>query len=248
MPQCAYIAKEDAALLMVSSKSTFITVSITAKEKRMVRCYNVPSTFVNTDVDKDVLIVLKGELAEMMVQIAPQIYQKYITMDKKGTKILYVKLQKVLYGLMRASLLFYRELRKEFNYYGLVVNPYNPCVANMTTKNGSQLTVVWHVDNLMVLCVEDFELTKFLCYLGHIYGPKLNMHTRKKHDNLGMNMEFNNDRTLDISMIKYLQDVIKDFLEVITGRAATPAADHLSNIRDKNEARALEEEWVLAFH
>ncbi len=104
-PQCGYIAKENAALPMVSSKSTFITASIAAKEKRMVRCYNVPSVFVNTDVNEDMLMVLKGELAEMMVQIAPQIYQKYIMMDKKGTTILYVKLQKALYGLMRASLL-----------------------------------------------------------------------------------------------------------------------------------------------
>jgi hypothetical protein len=71
-----------------------MTVSITAKKKRMMRCYKVPSAFVNTDVDKDLLMVLKGELAEMMVQIVPQIYQKYVTMDKKGTKILYVKLQK----------------------------------------------------------------------------------------------------------------------------------------------------------
>ncbi len=110
---------------------------IAAKEKRMVRCYDVPSAFVNTDVDEDVLMVLKGEFAEMMVQIAPQIYQKYIRMDKKGTKILYVKLQKALYGLMRASLLFYRKLRKEFEDYGLVVNPYNPCIANITTTNGT---------------------------------------------------------------------------------------------------------------
>ncbi len=172
-PQHAYIANEDTALPTVSSESSFITASIAAKEKRMVRCYNVPSAFVNTDMDKDVLMVLKGELTEMMVQIAPQIYQKYITMDKKGTKILYVKLQKVLYGLMRASLLFYRKLRKEFKDYGLVVNPYDPCMANMTTRNRSQLTVVWHVDNLMVSCVEDFE--KVLCYLGG------HLQTKAKH-------------------------------------------------------------------
>jgi hypothetical protein len=60
---------------------------------------------------------------------------------------------------------------------------------------------VWHVDNLMVLCVEDSELMKILCYLGDIYGPKLNMHTGKKHDYLGINMEFNDDGILDVSMI-----------------------------------------------
>jgi hypothetical protein len=72
----------------------------------------VLSVFVITDVDKDVLMVLKGELADMMIQIAPQVYRKFVTVDKKGTKVLYVNLQKALYGLMRASLLFYRKLRK----------------------------------------------------------------------------------------------------------------------------------------
>jgi hypothetical protein len=102
--QCTYISKEDAASPKVSTELTFIIASIAAKEKKIVRCYNMPSAFMNMDVDKDMPMALKGELAEMMVQIAPQIYQKYITMAKKGTKILYEKLKKALYGLMRASL------------------------------------------------------------------------------------------------------------------------------------------------
>jgi hypothetical protein len=97
VPQRAYIPKEEAALPTVSTKLTFITAAIAAKERRSVQCYNLPSAFVNTDVDKDILMVLKGELASMMEQIAPQIYRKHITVDKKGTKILYVKLQKALY-------------------------------------------------------------------------------------------------------------------------------------------------------
>jgi hypothetical protein len=113
-----------------------------ASECRKVGCYNVPSAFINTDVDKDMLMVLKGELAKMMIEIAPQVYRKYVTVDKKGTKLLYVKLQKALYGLMRASLLFYRKLQKEFEAYRLQVNPYNPCVASMETKSRKQLTVI----------------------------------------------------------------------------------------------------------
>jgi len=45
---------------------------IAAREGRRVRCYNVPSAFVNTDVDEDVIMVLKGELTDMMIQIAPK--------------------------------------------------------------------------------------------------------------------------------------------------------------------------------
>jgi len=112
-PQRSYISKEDAASPTVSTESTFITASIAAHERQVVRCYDVPSAFVNTDVDKEVIMVLKGDLAEMMIQVAPEVYRKCVAVDKKGTKILYVKLQKALYGLMRASLLFYRKLRKE---------------------------------------------------------------------------------------------------------------------------------------
>jgi hypothetical protein len=193
-------------------------------------------------------MVLKGELVEMMIQIAPEVYRKYVSVDKKGTKILYVKLQKALYGLMLASLLFYRKLRKELEAYGFEINPYDPCVTNKMTEAGKQLTVIWHVDDLMGSCEDDFELTKFSCYLAKIYGPKLRMHMGCKHEYLGVEMEFNKDSTLDVSMFKYLQDVIDNFPEVIRGRAATPAAAHLLEVRDEKEARPLKEEQALAFH
>jgi hypothetical protein len=247
-PQQAYIPKEDAALPTVLTESTFITAAIAASEHQKIRCYVMPSAFVNTDADEDMLMVLKGELSDMMVQIAPQVYRKYVTVDRKGTPILYVKLQKALYWLMRVSLLFYRKLRKEMEEYGFMVNPYDACVANKTTESGEQLTVIWHVDDVMGSCKEDFELTKFSCYLAKIYGPKLTMHTGRKVDYLGVDMEFRKDGTLGILMVEYLKNVIAEFPERITGKAVTPAADHLFKIRDAKESRPLEEERALAFH
>ncbi len=120
-PQRAYIPKENTALLTVSAKS--------ASKKRHVQCYNV-SSVANTDMDKNMLMVLKGELAKMMVHIAPQIYRKHIVVDKRGSLLLHVKLQKALYGLMRASLLFYRKLRQKLEAFGFLVSPYNLCIAN----------------------------------------------------------------------------------------------------------------------
>jgi hypothetical protein len=116
------------------------------------------------------------------------------------------------------------------------------------TEAGKQLTVIWHVDDLMGSCKDDFELTKFSCYLAKIYGPKLRMHMGCKHEYLRVEMEFNEDGTLDMSMFKYLQDVIDNFPEVIRGRAATQAAAHLFEVRDKKEVQALKEEQALAFH
>ena len=135
-------------------------------------------------------------------------------MDRKGTPILYVRLKKALYGLLRSSLLFYRKLRGELEAYGFKINTYDPCVGNkiVTTenlvpvtdkrgriirdKNGSkkmykvkeekQITVIWHVDDLMMSCEDNFELTKLSLYLANIYGPKLATHLGNKHDYLGM--------------------------------------------------------------
>ncbi len=195
-----------------------------------------------------VLMVFKGNLVEMMVQIAPQVYRKYVTVDKKGTPILYVKLQKALYGLMRASLLFYQKLQKELEEYGFEVNPYDPCAASKMTNSGRQMMFVWHMDDLMGSCKDDFELTKLSCYLAKIYGSKLTMHTGRKHDYLGVNMEFRKDGTLGVSMIAYLENVIAEFPEIISGKLPTPAADHLFQIREEKDAKPLEEERALAFH
>jgi hypothetical protein len=248
-PQRAYIRKEEAVLPTVSTaESTFITAAIAVSENRKVRCYDVPSAFVNTDVNEGVLMVLKGKLATMLLHIAPEVYQRYMTADRKGTPVLYGKLQKALYGLMRASLLFYRKLRLELEAHGFEVNPYDPCIANLESPGGKQLTVIWHVDYLMAMCKEDFKLTKFLCYLAKIYGTKLAMHTGREHDYLGMDMEFTSEGTLQVSMITYLKNAIPGFPEMITGKGVTPAADYLFTIQDKKETRPLEQERRTAFH
>ena len=77
--------------------------------------------FLHTASGENVLMVLKGELAEMMVRITPQIYRQCVTADKKGTQILYVCLYKALYSLLMSSLMFYRKLRKELDDYGFEV-------------------------------------------------------------------------------------------------------------------------------
>ena len=49
-------------------------------------------------------------------------------------------------------------------------------------------------------------------------------------------------------MIKYLHKVIKEFPEGITGSAATPAADHLFQVREDGKAKLIEEKCPQQFH
>jgi hypothetical protein len=110
------------------------------------------------------------------------------------------------------------------------------------------MTLVWHVDDLMGSCEDDFELAKLSCYLAKIYGPKLTMHTGRNHDYLGVDMEFKKDGTLGVAMIPYLKNVIAEFPEVISEKSPMPAADNPFKIRDKKDVKPLEEERALGFH
>ena len=93
-PHRAYIPKKDASSPTVMNESVFITAAITAHEQQFVRCFDVPGAFLHTDMDEHVFMVLRGPLAETMVKIAPEIYQDYVTVDRKGTPLLCIKLKK----------------------------------------------------------------------------------------------------------------------------------------------------------
>ncbi len=63
-----------------------------------------------------------------------------MTIDRNGNKILYIKLAKALYRMMKSALLLYRKLVTELKSQGFEINPYDPCVANAIVK-GKQITV-----------------------------------------------------------------------------------------------------------
>ena len=116
-------------------------------------------------------------------------YQKYVTVRPNGEPILYVRLLKALYGLLRSALLFYKKLRGNLESMGFEVNPYDPCVANKMS-NGSQMTVTWHVDDLKISHKDEEELKKIISELGAIYGNKLTVMRGKEHLYLGMHFDF----------------------------------------------------------
>jgi hypothetical protein len=45
-------------------------------------------------MDEEFIMTLSGRLAELMVQTAPNIYQKYVTLDSNNRPVMYVFLQK----------------------------------------------------------------------------------------------------------------------------------------------------------
>ena len=71
-------------------------------------------------------------------------------MLQNGRRILYVQLEKApLYGTLKAALLFWKCLSLQLIKCGFELNPppYDSCVANKEI-DGSQCTILWHVEDL----------------------------------------------------------------------------------------------------
>jgi hypothetical protein len=222
----------------------FVTAAIDAKENREVVTIDIPGAFLHATNDDYVVMRMNGTLAELMAKTDPKLYRKYLT-DEKGKKVLYLRLQKALYGMMKSALLFYRKLISELKGMGFEINPYDPCVANKMI-NGSQMTLRWHVDDLMISHTSNEAISQFLRALKDIYGDNLAENTGSVHDYLGMIFNFSDRSNVKINMTKYLTKVIVDFPEEIIGKAATPAGDHLFKVRD--DGQKLNEEQADAFH
>ena len=123
--------------------NNFITSAIHAHKERGVAVIDLLGVFLlHAEMDNVVHMVMRGRLAELMVETALELYRKYITYGKNGDTILYVTLQKALYGCLKSALLFYtRKLVGEiFSLVRFKLNPYDPCVANKVI-NGKQMII-----------------------------------------------------------------------------------------------------------
>ncbi len=145
--QHTHIAKEEATVPTVTSNAIFIQCPIFAHKGHDIITCNIPGTFLQVDNPDYILMRLNGILAELMVKAALSMYRKYATTNAKGKPVLYVQLEKAVYGMMKSALLFYWKLVADLKSIGFEVNPYDPCVANKII-NGKQMTICWHVDSL----------------------------------------------------------------------------------------------------
>ena len=152
-------------------ESVLLTAIIDAKEGRDVAVIDIPNAFIQAHLENEednAIMHMRGTLAELLVKVAPKIYTKYITINAKGETVLYIHLLNALYGIIKAALLFYQQFVKYLKSIGFELNPYDPCVANKHIR-GTQLTIVWHVDNLKVSQRKVSVLNKIIQWLKSTY-------------------------------------------------------------------------------
>ena len=82
-----HIDKKNATSPTAALESVLLTSNIDAKEGRDLAIIDINNAFVTTRIEDNNYIVtvrLRGKLAELIVATAPEIYKKYVSVNRKG--------------------------------------------------------------------------------------------------------------------------------------------------------------------
>jgi Reverse transcriptase (RNA-dependent DNA polymerase) len=244
--QRLHTTKEEASSPTVAIESVMLSCVIDAKERRDVGIVDLPNAFMQADMDEKVYMKLEGKMAELLVKIDPKLYRKFILIEN-GKPVLYVELQKALYGTLKAALLFWKRLSSQLIEWGFTLNPYDTCVANKVIK-GSQCTILWHVDDLKISHVDENVVTEIIDLLESEFGKEapLTKSRGKVHEYLGMVIDFSLPGKVMVTMFDYIKDMLKDLPKDMDGIAPNPAASYLFEVDES--ATKLNEDVSIMYH
>ena len=253
-----YISKEDASSPTIATELVLLSCIIDAEEGRDVAVVDIPNAFVQTAVEdkKDMAIIrLRGDLVDILVSIAPDVYKKFVMTDRKGSKVLIVQCQNALYGTMQASLLYYRKFTQSLIKIGFELNPYDPCVANKTIE-GEQMTICFHVDDCKVSHCSSKVVDGIIEWRCKNYesifedgSGAMTVSRGVVHKYLGMKLDYSTRGQVKITMIPYIDEILNAFDKAdpnAKGVKSSAAPDNLFKIDD--DCEKLSQAKAVQFH
>ena len=234
-PTREWVSREDKSSPTALTESIMLLAAIDAKESRDVMVMDIPNAFIQTHMpDKDdgerVMMKIRGRLVDWLLEIDTHAYNSFVVMEK-GEKVLYLHVIKAIYGMLEASLMWYRKLRRDLEEKGFQFNGYDPCVANRIV-NKVQHTIRFHVDDIMSSHKDAAINDEFAQWANKKYGSikKVSAHRGKIHEFLGMKIDFKVEPgKCHIIQKDYVEEIVSAWPEEIKGKdtVLTPAANDL---------------------
>lgn len=231
---------DDLSAPTVGTSSVFTLLSIAAHERRCITVVDISGAFLNADTTTGLTVHMRLDrnMTDIMIKLAPE-YRNYV--DTKGCVV--VRLDKALYGCMESAALWYENLRDSLSELRYVANTHDICVFNKCNEYRVQCTVAVHVDDLMIMSIDEGMIEAFVTGLIKRYGDI----TRKNGpvvNYLGMIFDLSTAGTAKVSMCGYVEDMLKESGTV--GGARTPATEGLFDVREC--AGMATEEQRVRFH
>ena len=217
---------DDTSSPTVRTSSVFIVAAIAAFQKREVVTVDIAGAYLNADMKDKVRMILDPLMASILCELQPD-YMKYLRHD--GTLV--VLLNKALYGCIESAKLWYNNLSTTLVKAGFVKNTKDHCVFCKTVR-GKQLTVCFHVDDLMITSEDSQAVEEFLVYLKQVYKT-ITVNRGPVQNYIGMTFTFDPANTVVISMDGYVNDIIKSY--DVQKRAQSPATADLFDVNDDSK-------------
>ena len=241
--QKLWLSKEEVASPTVATEAVILTSLVDAQERRHVVTADVPNAFIQADIqtqpgDPRTVLVLRGVLVDMLLRIDQQLYERFVETKPGGRKVLYLIVNKALYGMIDSPMMWNQKLTKWIKSQGFEINPYDPCVANKEV-NGSNITLTWHVDDLKISHKDKKVVDAFIKALEDEYNDengKVTVEEGPRQAYVGMILDFSEEGTLKIDQSYYIKEMIQEFeqLQKIGTAAAVPWNDHLFQVDEKS--------------
>ena len=95
-PTRDWLSRDEVASPTVTTEGLFLTCVIDAKEERDVMSCDIPNAFIQAEMpvvkkgDERVIMKITGVLVDILVQLAPNVYSKFVVY-KNGKKVLLSK-------------------------------------------------------------------------------------------------------------------------------------------------------------
>ena len=71
-----------------------MTAAVETHEGQDVATFDKLESYLHTETDKDVIMLLEVVLADIKFKVEPKIYRMYVITSRKGKPILYVQIKK----------------------------------------------------------------------------------------------------------------------------------------------------------
>jgi hypothetical protein len=214
-----------------------------AKHGKSVASMDIGAAYLNAEMAPTgvtVHMIIDPRLTAILVDLDPS-YATYVRKDGSVC----VVLVRALYGTVEAARLWYNLICKHLTDYGFVKNRFDRCVLNKTLEDGTRVTIVLYVDDLLVTCVRPGPIDDLRKYLESIF-PEVTFHSGKKIDYVGMTLDF---ETRPGAMLVTMQHSIDDILTTskIASNKPSPATEDLFVVTESPKLNDKDEGWYRKF-
>ena len=218
----------DVSAPTASTTSVLIVAAIAAAEGRNnFASIDIGGAFLNAELPVNgpkIHMRLDKLLTSILVRLDPH-YAQFVAGD--GSCV--VQLDRALYGTVQAAALWYKDLRSKLEADGFTRNPHDFCVFNKIGASGNQITIVLHVDDMLLTAFEASDIDDVERMLRTSYS-EVTAERGKVLSYTGMTLDFTVSGQVSVTMDKLTADVIATSREAKP--CATPATENLFATRD----------------